>query len=156
MIKRKGVVEVRNGNVETEELSNMVDKLPDGIYEFLLFDQHKNRSLPQLKYLFGVVLKTISDNLPEHPSVEALYRYFEERYAPIHKCMIQGNVFSFLDLKNESSTEVDSVIDKIIRYAEAQWDITIPSKDDLKAPEAKELYADAYTEMWKRYFESKQ
>lgn len=149
MIKKKGVVSVHAGNAETGELLDSVATLPDGEYSFFIYDNEKNRPLPQLKYLFGVVLKTISDKLPGHPTVEALYRYFEEIYAPIHTTYINGEKFEYFDLKSEKSIEMDDVIDMIVRHAASQWNITIPKRDKLSAPEAKELYADAYVEMWK-------
>lgn len=149
MIKAKGLIEVLNDNADTKELIDSVDNLPDGEYGFLIFDKQKNRSLPQLKYLFGVVLKTISDNLDDHPPVDALYRYFEEIYAPINTCNIQGEKYDFFDLKNEKSIEMDDVIERIIHHATTTWGITIPSKDEIKAPEASEAYMGAYADMWK-------
>ena len=70
MIKKKGRVEVLCGEADTEELLDSLENLPDGEYKFLIYDEAKNRSLPQLKYLFGIVLKQISDALPEHPKIE--------------------------------------------------------------------------------------
>lgn len=90
MIRAKGIIEVREGYADTNELLDSVDELPNGEYGYLLFDKKKNRSLPQLKFLFGYLLKQLSEELPEHPNPEALYRYFEELYAPIHSCNIPG------------------------------------------------------------------
>ena len=149
MIKIKGVVEVQDNNAGFKELVDLLDNLPNGEYEYLIYDKLKNRSLPQLKYLFGVVLKTISKGLPEHPHVDALYRYFEEVYAPIHTCEIQGERYEYFDLKNEKSIEMDDVIERIIHHAATQWNITIPTKEEIREAEARELYVDAYAEMWK-------
>lgn len=149
MIKIKGVVEVQDNNAGFKELVDLLDNLPNGEYEYLIYDKLKNRSLPQLKYLFGVVLKTISNGLPDHPPVDALYRYFEEVYAPIHTCKIQGEKYEYFDLKNEKSIEMDDVIERIIHHAATQWNITIPTKEEIREAEAKELYIDAYAEMWK-------
>lgn len=150
MIKIKGIVTVREGDADTHELDSL-DNLPDGEYGFLIFDKQKNRSLPQLKYLFGVVLRTISDGLPDHPPVDALYRYFEEVYAPIHTCTIEGEKYEYFDLKNDKSIEMDDVIEKIIHHAATQWNIKIPTREEIKAAEARELYAEAYAEMWKNH-----
>lgn len=149
MIKLKGVITVQEGNVDCQELIDSLDRLSDGRYDFYIYDTQKNRSLPQLKYLFGVVLKTISSGLPDHPSVDALYRYFEEMYAPIHTCEIQGERYEYFDLKNDKSIEMDDVIEKIIHHAATQWNISVPTRDEVRDAEAKELYADAYAEMWK-------
>ena len=149
MIKIKGVVEVQDNNAGFKELVDLLDNLPNGEYEYLIYDKLKNRSLPQLKYLFGVVLKTISNGLPDHPPVDALYRYFEEVYAPIHTCEIQGERYEYFDLKNEKSIEMDDVIERIIHHAATQWNITIPTKEEIREAEARELYVDAYAEMWK-------
>lgn len=140
---------VQDDYADMKEFKDSLDNLPDGEYGYLLFDKQKNRSLPQLKYLFGVVLKTISENLPDHPSIDALYRYFEEIYAPIHTCYINGEKYEYFDLKNEKSIEMDDVIEKIIHHATNQWNISILSKEEIKASEAREPYMDAYSEMWK-------
>lgn len=149
MIKSKGIIMVQDDYADMKEFKDSLDNLPDGEYGYLLFDKQKNRSLPQLKYLFGVVLKTISENLPDHPSIDALYRYFEEIYAPIHTCYINGEKYEYFDLKNEKSIEMDDVIEKIIHHATNQWNISILSKEEIKASEAREPYMDAYSEMWK-------
>lgn len=148
MIQAKGIVEVHNGYADKNELLDSVDLLPDGQYGYLLFDKEKNRSLPQLKYLFGVVLKTISDQLPDHPPVDALYRYFEEIYAPILTCEIHGEKYEYFDLKHAKSIEMDDVITKIIHHATSEWGITMPSREELKSPECAEAYAGAYALMW--------
>ena len=140
---------VQGDYADMKEFKDSLDNLPDGEYGYLLFDKQKNRSLPQLKYLFGVVLKTISENLPDHPSIDALYRYFEEIYAPIHTCYINGEKYEYFDLKNEKSIEMDDVIEKIIHHATNQWNISILSKEEIKASEARDPYMDAYSEMWK-------
>lgn len=151
MIRAKGIIEVREGYANTDELLDSVDILPNGEYGYLLFDKKKNRSLPQLKFLFGYILPTISNELESHPSPEALYRYFEEIYAPIHRCKIPGEEeeFEYFDLKNEPATEMDFVIEKIIHHAMSEWQIDLLSRDLLKAAEAQEAYAGAYAETWK-------
>lgn len=152
MLKKQGVIEVHDGIPDLRELNDSVAHLPkEGIFHFFVYDENRNRPLPQLKYLFGTVLKTISDKLPGHPPVESLYRYFEEVYAPIHCVYINGEKFEYFDLKSEKSIEMDDVIEHIIRHAADQWGIRIPKKDALSAPEAKEAYSDAYAEMWKNY-----
>lgn len=149
MIKKKGSIEIRNGRAHLTEFLDSADSLPEGKYRFILFDDKKNPALPHLKYLFGVVLKTISDNLPEHPPVDALYRYFEALYAPAHVCQIDGETFYYRDLKNEKTNEVNNVIESIIHHASSQWRITIQDRDSLSLPGAQEPYEDAYIEMWK-------
>lgn len=149
MIKKRGAFSIHKEGSDLGELQDSVGNLPDGDYEFLIYDKFKNRSLPQLKYLFGVVLKTISDELPEHPPVDALYRWFEQVYAPLHSCIIEGETFEYVDLKNENSVEMDYVIQRIIHHAHKEWGIKIPDRDMMKAPEARGLYADAYAEVWK-------
>ena len=151
MLKKKGEVVIHDGIALQGALHDSIKALPSGGYNFIIYDGKKNRPLPQLKYLFGVVLKTISENLPDHPNVDALYRYFEEVYAPMHTAYIDGEKFEYFDLKNEKSIEMDDVIERIIHHAKTQWNITIPDRDKMMAPEAKEIYADAYIEDWKNH-----
>lgn len=150
MIKKHGSFEVHSSGADLEELLEYVDKLSEGEYNFVLYDNKKNHSLPSLKYLFGVVLRTISEELPEHPPVDALFRYFEEVYAPIHVCEINGEKFEYFNLKNEKTDEMNAVIQQIIHHAKTEWGITIPDKDFMKVPEAKELYVEARYDLWQR------
>lgn len=76
-IRSKGIVTINDGDVDLNEFKESLYDLSDGEYGFLIFDKEKNKTLPQLKYLNGVVLKRISEELPEHPGISALYRYFE-------------------------------------------------------------------------------
>lgn len=150
MIKKHGTFEVRKDGADLEELIDFADNLPEDEYEYVIYDKKKNRSLPQLKYLFGVVLKTISEKHPSHPTVDTLYRYFEAVYAPVHVCEIDGEKFEYFDLKNDSSSEVDDVIQRIVHHATKQWGITFPERDFLKLPEARQLYVEANYDLWKR------
>jgi len=154
MIKKKGVVEVRNSIADKNELLDSLDTLKDGKYLYLLLDKGKNRALPQLKYLFGIVLKTISENLPGNPPINALYKYFEELYAPIHTCNIKGERVQYADLKTEKSGVIDLVIKKIIHHAKTQYNIDVQTRESLKESEAREVYAGAYAEEWKIFFKS--
>lgn len=149
MIKKQGSFAIHDDETLPPELIRLVEKLPEGVYKYYILDDKKNSALPQLKYLFGIVLKTISDELPDHPPVGALYRFFEELYAPIHTSTINGEKYDYFDLKAENSIEMNNVIADIIHHAASQWGITIKEREDLKLPEASEAYMDAYLEMWK-------
>jgi len=149
MIKKKGSLAIRDGRACLREFVSSAESLKDGDYKFIIFDENKNRALPHLSYLFGVVLKAISEQLPEHPPIEALYRYFEEVYAPLHSVIINGEKYEYFDLKSEPANEVNNVIDDIIHHATSQWGVTIKDRDMMKTPEAQEAYEDAYIGMWK-------
>ena len=149
MLRGRAHLIVQDGRAANSETDLAIKDLKDGDYDVLIMDDAKNRSLPQLKYLFGVVLKTISDGLQTHPPVDALYRYFEEVYAPLHICHLPGGEdYEYFDLKNEKATEVSKFIESIVHHAAEEWGITIAPKDATKLPEAKELWAGAYAEQW--------
>ena len=148
MIHEKGILHIRDGDPDTGELLESVRNLEDGEYGYLLFDKEKNKALPNLKYLFGHVLKVISDELPDHPPVDALYRYFEEIYAPIRTCHVQGEIYEYFDLKGEKSIEMNNGIEKIIHHAETEWSIKILERKELSTPGAREPYMDAYASQW--------
>jgi hypothetical protein len=149
MIKSKGIVNVYKNNADKQELLQDVESLGDGEYGYLIFDKQSNKALPHLKYLFGIILKGISDELPDHPPVDALYRYFEEIYAPVRTCNIRGEKYEYFDLKNEKSNEVNDVIEKIIHHAETEWNISgFLKRDELKASEARAPYLEAYASQW--------
>ena len=132
-IRSKGIVTVNNGDVDLNEFKESLYDLSDGEYGFLIFDKEKNKTLPQLKYL------------------SALYRYFEELYAPILKDEIDGETYEYFDLKSAKSSEMNEVIEKIIHHAKTKWNIEIITRDELKLPSASEPYADAYANQWKDY-----
>lgn len=145
MIKSKGTLSVSDGRVLVQGL-----KLPDGDYNYIIYDNGKNRALPYLKYLYGVVLKTISDTMLSHPPVEVLYKYFERLYGREIICEIDGEPVAVYDLKGLLSLEeADKTIDNIVRHAHQKWGIQIPDRASLTAPECREAYIDSYTEMWK-------
>lgn len=149
MLRGQARLIVQDSKAVTQETEAVISKLKDGDYTVLIMDDAKNRSLPQLKYLFGVVLKTISEQLPTHPPVDALYRYFEEIYAPIHTCDLpRGEKYEYFNLKNEKASEMNEVIERIIHHVNTEWKIDIMSKIQTTMPEAKELWAGAYTEQW--------
>ena len=66
-IRSKGIVTINDGDVDLNEFKESLYDLSDGEYGFLIFDKEKNKTLPQLKYLNGVVLKRISEELPDIP-----------------------------------------------------------------------------------------
>lgn len=149
MLRGQARLIIQDGKAAMQETEKAIEKIKDGDYTVLIFDDTKNRSLSQLKYLFGVVFKTISEELPSHPPVDALYRYFEEIYAPIHVCNLPGGEqYEYFNLKNEKASEMNEVIESIIHHCNTEWGIDIMSKVKTSMPEAKELWAGAYAEQW--------
>ena len=51
---------VQDNKAAKQEIELAIGNLKDGDYTILIMDDTKNKSLPQLKYLFGVVLRTIA------------------------------------------------------------------------------------------------
>lgn len=146
------------GHLFDDELKAACQKLPDNEnYMFLIVDDGKNRNLPYLSYLFSVVLKYLSDALPGHPSTTALYKYFEDMYAPEHSCTINGERFLYRELKSEKSSDVNNVIEKVVEYASENWGIEVPRQEDLKTPELRELHSQAYLNQevnWSKFLSS--
>ena len=145
MIKGHGKLRKIGGILYDRELRESLKKLPDNEnYLFLVVDDTKNRILPSLAYLFSVVLKYISDSLPDHPSTEALYRYFEDCFAPLHTCKINGEVYEYTNLKGEKQNDVGDFIERVVGYARKKWGINVPTQEELKDPELRDVYAKAY------------
>ena len=147
------------GHAVIDEFRKACEELPDnGKYQFVICDDKKNRNLPFLSYFFSVVLKYISDALPDHPGTKALYRYFEDMYAPIHTVRINGRQFKYCDLKSEKAVDVNGVIEKVVEYALQEWGIEVPRQDDMKDPEMRELYSQAYLNQevdWSNFISSR-
>ena len=159
MIKGQGKFRKIAGTLQKRELDVVLDELPDGEnFKFLIVDDKPNRVLPQLTYLFSVLLKVISDQLPDHPSTSALYRYFEDEFAPLHTCTINGERYEYCDLKREKAIDVGKFIEKVAEFARTEWNLEIPENKDLRKPENNELYSQAYLQQevdWCRFLSSK-
>ena len=158
MIKGRGRIQKIGGILKEQELKAAVEKLPDNQeYDFLIYDHKVNRLLPHLNYLFSVVLKQISEQLPDHPSTTALYKYFEEIFAPEHICTINGKEYSYFDLKNEKSTDFGKVVENIAEYAQKRWNITVTTNEELKRPECRDFFVKAYANLeidWNSFISS--
>lgn len=150
-ILKKGLVFVNRRKPDLFEINKELASLPDGEYSFFICDKKKNKTLPRLKYLYGVVLKTISEEHPEHPPVDVMYRKFEKMFAPTRETRIFNSSFKYQDLKNCTSEELDEVIQKIIWFAGENLGIENIDRLSLKDPIYTEPYVDAYNDQWKDY-----
>lgn len=159
MIKGKGKLRKIGGILFDKELKESLKKLPDNEnYLFLIVDDTRNRNLPSLAYLFSVVLKYISDNHPDHPSTEALYRYFEDCFAPLHTCLINGEEYEYTNLKGEKASDVSDFIERVVEYAYKKWGIVVPTNEELRDPSMREAYSKAYQMQevdWRNFISSK-
>ena len=145
MIKGKGKISKVAGHVVVDEFNAACQKLPDNDdYLFVICDNTRNKNLPYISYLFSVVIKYLSDALPDHPHPTAIYKFFEDMYAPIHTTTINGEQFEYCELKSEKARDVNDVIEKIVEYASKEWGIEIPRQDALADPELRELHSQAY------------
>lgn len=149
-IKIKEIVSVGdNGEMDVDDFSiveKQIKQLLPGSYSIFICDAKKNRTLPQLKYLFGVVLKMIS----KESGIEAndLYRIFEKKYAPQKVVEFEGEEFIVQDLKKVTSKEMGLIIEQIIEFADVELGIRIPTQEELREPTAQEIYVDAYNDDW--------
>ena len=159
MIKGKGRLRKYDGVLYEDELRAACVKLPDNEeFEFLIVDKKRNRNLPSLSYLFSVVLKYLSDYLPDHPDTKALYRYFEDMFAPQHTCTINGQQFVYCDLKSEKIVDVDNFIERVVDYSRKRWNIIIPDKEEISDAKNREYYSKAYANQdadWRSFISSK-
>ena len=145
MIRGKGKLTKVAGHTVIDEFTAACQKLPDNDdYLFVICDNTRNRNLPYLSYFFSVVLRYLSDALPDHPSTTALYKFFEDMFAPIHTSTINGEQFEYCELKSEKVRDVNDVIEKVVEYALNEWGIEVPRQEKLKEPEMRELHSQAY------------
>jgi hypothetical protein len=96
--------------------------------------------------------------LPDHPTTTALYKYFEDLFAPPHTCTINGQEYEYWQLKDEKASDVDKVIEKIIQYAKKEWNIDVVDKEELRSPENREFFASAYKNQetdWGKFLSAK-
>lgn len=143
-----------NGEYSIDLLRHELNKIPDGDYRVLVMDYQRNRALPFLKYLFGVVLKEISAQT--NISVDGLYKFFERKFAPVRTVEIDGEDFTFQDIKEEKSKILQDFTDNVIKYADQTWGIKITERSELQPKEAQAPYASAYTDQWREYISNRE
>lgn len=158
MIKGKG--KIRNvGVLQDKELQKALSKMKAGDeWDFLLTDHRANRQVPQLTYLFSVVLKQISDMLPDHPSTMSLYRYFEEKFAPCRTETINGVPYKYRDIKSERSVDINDFIERIVKAAQKSWGIEIVSNEKLMTAEERDTWSQVYRKQevdWSNFLSSR-
>lgn len=125
---------------------NQVSQLLAGEYAFYVCDSKRNRTPNQFNYLFGVVLKMISADSGMEPN--DLYRIFEKKYAPIKTVHFDGEDHIVQDLKRCNSKEFGLVIEKIIRFADTELGIIIPTREQMREAVAQDQYIDMYNDVW--------
>lgn len=158
MLRGKGKLIKLDGNIIKPEFDEACRKLPDNDeYLFVICDNTKNRNLPYLSYFFSVVIRYLSEALPDHPHPTALYKFFEDMFAPVHTSTINGEQFEYCELKSERVRDVNDVIEKVVEYASKEWGIEIPRQETLSTPEMREFYSQAYLNQevdWSRFISS--
>lgn len=148
-IKIKEVFHIEEGQMseaDEDKIFDQIEQLLPGDYSIFICDSKKNRSLSQLKYLFGVVLKIVSKETGE--TVNNLYRIFEKMFAPRKTVVLKGEEYIVQDLKNSTSKEMGLVIEQIIDYVETELNTKIPDQDQVRESIAQDIYIDAYNDDW--------
>lgn len=131
---------------EWGEINQGIDSLLPGHYSMFLCDAKRNPTLPQLKYLFGVVLKIISKETGIEPT--DLYKIFEKKYAPKRVVTLNGEEMIVQDLKSGSAKDMGLVIEQIIGFVDVELNITIPTRSETKEEIAQSFYVEAYNDDW--------
>ena len=141
--KMSGGFSVVQGTLLTGKFNQELAQLGDGDYKYYIENVKKNSFLPYSNYLFSVILPFLSEALPDHPDKTALYKYFEDTYAPLHKTTINGEEFEWVDLKTEKAIYVQDFIEKILKHAKKFWNIEVPETGEFSKAEQFEAKAQA-------------
>lgn len=149
-IKIKEEINISDRGFDLSSVKVQMKQLLPGDYAVYVCDKTKPRSFSQNKYLFGVVLKMIAEETGNE--AKDLYKVFEEKFAPIKVIEFQGEEKIVRDMKRCSSKEMGLIIERIIRYADKYFNIRIPTQDELRTPEAEQIYVDAYNDAWNEGF----
>jgi len=137
------------GRLSSSQFKMFTDQtaqLLPGEYSFYVLDSKKNRSLQQGKYLFGVVLKMISTETGY--DAKDLYEIFEKMFCPVKVVNFKGEEHIIQDMKRLDTKEMGIVIEKIIRWADVELGVIVPSQEQTKDPLAADFYVDAYNDSW--------
>jgi hypothetical protein len=158
VIKKHGTIRIQGDTRDLTELNDALAQLKDDEYLFVFANKDKNRAMNKLVYFHSVVLRTIAEKLAEkNPDSDpappmALYRYFEELFAPIHTCKVNEKEYDYFDLKSENASEIGMVIEKTIQYVKKKWGIHVPTEEELNTAPYYKMYAEAYMNQWKGYW----
>lgn len=148
-ILKKGII-LKDGQPDLGELRSSVRDLPDGEYAFYICDKKKSKSLPAMKYLWGVVLKEIANYTGEYDA-NTWYLFFEQKFAPRKVVTVEGEEVVVQEAKKLKAKEFSFFIEQIIEYANQFLGTNIAKRDELMQPEAQDMYVGAYDEMWEDY-----
>lgn len=145
----KDVVYKCDGNSNLQHIKRRMEDLQDGEYAIYICDKSKSKTLPQLKYYFGVILRGISE-VTGYTQNE-LYRFFEKEFCPMNTIEIQGKEVVIQDFKSLSSKAAGEVIERVIQWAGENLGLEFESREDLKDKDAEEAYVGAYNDQWQDF-----
>ena len=132
--------------------ARMLESLEPGDYAVYICNKKKNKTLSQLKYLFGVVLRGIADYVGgDRYSVNDLYRFFEKQFAPTKAIELNGVEHITQDLKHCTSKEMGDVIEDIMDWSSRELGVSFPDRKELSEPQNQEEYVKAYNDEWGDY-----
>ena len=125
---------LKNGRLELDRksLAEQLSNLEDCTANILIEREENKKTNPQLGYLFGVVLKIISDDTGH--TTEELYRdFFLGEYAPKKVLRVKNKeVISPKHASEMTSTEMMDFIERIVVWASQNWYIIpLPDKNYL-------------------------
>ena len=135
-----------DGNFDLFQVENQIKQLLTGEYAIYVCDSKREKTLQQYRYLFGVVFKMIGAELCLEP--KDLYKIFEKKFAPQKVVDFMGEEKIVQDFKSCNSKEQGKVIEEIIRWADVEINVRIPTQDELREPVAQEAYVGAYNDTW--------
>lgn len=148
-ILKKGII-LKDGQPDLGELRSSIRGLPDGEYAFYICDKKKNKSLSAMKYLWGVVLKTIANESGDFDT-NTWYLFFQKKFVPKKVVVVEGEEVLIQEAKKLTAKEFSFFIEQIISYSNDFLNTKIVPRDELSQPEAQDLYVGAYDEMWEDY-----
>ena len=107
-------------------------------YEVIIRRHTKNKSKEQLGYLWGVVLKTIADNIEDttgkHYTTDDIYSWMIDEYGADRIVTINDKPKVTKQTASKMSTHDMSVfIDKVIKHAAMYMNLVIPEANDRSA-----------------------
>lgn len=125
--------ELKNGvlnEVAVDNLFTYSATLPDGFYEMVIRKPRKDRSNPQNRYYFGVVLKMISEETgytPEESHEAMKFLYLRKQYD-----LASGKkLYTSASTSKLSTVQMEEYLENIRRFAATELSINIPLPNEV-------------------------
>lgn len=153
-ILEKGIIQIKDGSPDINEVAFRASLLTDGEYGFFIFDKKNNPMLPMIQYINGVLIQGIYKELKSRGlrvTRYGLYKFFEQKYSPKITEQIGDFEVEYYNMKKMKVAQLQDIADSIKEWAKQELNMDFTSREDLKSTKYNQQYAEVQANAWKNY-----